>query len=274
MSVKYFSWIPNPKITGNSEQKIKSDTLDSVIVNSKFMKIRLASDGEQIKKYESEYTIFEFNVKPGVHSFSQPEDIEFPLELAYAYSIDLLENISLNNKFSTLLYLKSPISLVDALFSLDNRVSLPFLVRRPGKTLFSAVYQLTSIFGNLLTSLETVSDQYEDYVENALYTFRENVINPLRQQEESTLPDDLIRVLDRAEDLHSIITNQIFNIRERYRAYSRLLVPLIHFAYIKSDLMSSLSVKHEPNSISYKINTPIELDSASLASFVAKGLED
>ena len=152
MSVKYFSWIPNPKIIGNSEQKIQSDTLDSVIVTSEFLKIRLANDRDQTSKNESEYTIFEFNVKPGIHSFSQPEDIEFPLELAYAYSIDLLENFSLNNKLSTILYMKPPKSMVDVLFSLDNRVSLPFLVRRPGKTLFSAVYQLTSILSLISTS--------------------------------------------------------------------------------------------------------------------------
>lgn len=276
MTSNNFSWIPNVKITGSNQQKIDSTTLESINVDSTSVKIILDKNYAQNKGYATEYSIFEFNTKPGIHIFNQPEDEEFPIELSYAYSIDLLEEISIQNKLSTILYSEQPKSFIGAFFALNNKVSLPFLVRRPDKTLFSGVYLFTSIYGNLLTSLESVTDQYEDYIENALYTFSENVIQPLQDTQDHTrLPDDLIRVLDRAEDLYSIILDQIVHIRDRYRAYSRLLVPLIHYAYLKSDLESSMTIEYESDStIKYSIKTPRELESKILASILAEKLAD
>jgi hypothetical protein len=275
MNLSYFSWIPNVEVKGSSTQKIESTTLDSIIVNSKSIKIILNEAYAQKSQNRIDHDIINFNIKPGIHSFSQPEETQFPLELAYAYSIDLLENLSIQKSYSTIIYSHLPNSLVDGLFGLNKKAWLPFLVRRPNKTLYSSVFLMTPISGNLLTSLEAVSDQYEDYIENALYTFNRNVIKPLQKQEASNSPEDLIRVLDRTEDLYSIIVTQLSNIRDRYRAFSRLIVPLIHYANLKSDLEDSVSFSHDSeSSFNYEIKTPLEVESTSIATFLAKKLAD
>ena len=126
-----------------------------------------------------------------------------------------------------------------------------------------------------MAPIEILSDQYEDYIENALYSFLLNVSKPQREKEheEYVKSQELLKVLDRIEDLSQIITTQLDNVRERYRAFSRVIVPLIQLANMKKKISDSIKVEVTKNTINYQLLYPAEISSEDLAHYVANKLK-
>lgn len=269
--MKYFSCVPNFEIVGTAEVPVQSAALEKVVVTPELVQV-YHQDGREFK-------ILELGISPGIHLFHEPspDAVDFPLELMWAGSIDLLEGVAKKNRCQILLYPKQPQSFVDGFYGLNDRAWLPFQVRRSDKSLYSYVFLLTPVHGNLLVPLETLSDQYEDYIENALQTFVENVVYPLRSGEATDYsPEVLTRVLDRSEDLAQIVGAQLDYIRERFRSFSRLVVPLIHYANLKSLVQSSVELNHkvEGQAVTYNIKTPLKIDAEPLAQYLSSCLAD
>ena len=266
-----FSFLPLVKVIGKTEIQVNSTMVERVIVTEADIKFKLKhSESKEVK-------LIEFDTKQGIHTLH--DDIGLPIELFSMTTIDFLEAISSKYKLSTILLEESNSNMnFVEIFSFmgDNKIYLPFQVRKPStKTLYSSVFNLMPIKSNLMSPIEVLSDQYEDYLENALYSFLLNVSKPYREKEHQELikSQELLKVLDRIEDLSQIMTGQIDNIRERYRAFSRIMVPLIQLANIKKKIGDSIQMEFSKNSISYNLKYPIEIPSEELAQFIANRIK-
>lgn len=269
ITMTYFSFLPLVKIDGKTEFNVDSKIVDKIIVNSKEVKFKLNKS-----QNTKEITMIDFSNKKGfngIHTFYGSEKIaEYPLELMFSASIDILEDISTQFGVSTLVYNEENLPkehLIEILYALNDKIYLPFQVRRPStKTLFSNVFTLTPVTGTLMYPIEMLSDKYEDFIENALLTFIYNVSEPLKWNANP----DIKQFIKRLDDLASIITGQIDNIRDRSFQYSRIIVPLIHFANIKKQISKSISIDSiSKNTVSYSFNYPVEIKAEDLAYFLS-----
>jgi hypothetical protein len=194
-------------------------------------------------------------------------------------TIDFLDGISSKFNLSTILFddsIKNELNFAEIFLFLSDKMYLPFQVRRPStRTLFSSVFNLIPVKSNLMVPIEVLSDQYEDYLENALYSFLLNVSKPLRETEHQDMikTHELLKVLDRFEDLSQIITTQVDYIRERYRSFSRVIVPLIQLANLKKKISDSIQTEVTKHSISYTLKYPIEISSDELAEYLLNKLK-
>ena len=267
-----FSFLPLVKITGKTELPVTSQFIDRIIVNEAEIKFKLKqSDTKEVK-------LLDFNVNPGINLLH--DQIEtLPLELMFMTTIDFLEAISAKYKLSTIIFdesIHSELNFVSTFLFLEDKLYLPFQLRRPStKTIYSSVFNLMPVKSNLMSPIEVLSDQYEDYMENALYSFLLNVSKPYREKEHEEMikSQELLKVLDRIEDLSQILTGQIDNIRERYRAFSRIIVPLIQLANLKKKISDSIISDVSKNSISYHLHYPIEIPSDELATYISNRLK-
>ena len=268
----YFSFLPLIKVTGKTELPIlNSPVLDKLFVSDSQIKFKLKN-----LENSKDIILVNFDVKPGLH-YLDDEIENLPLELSFTSTIDFLDGLSTKFDLSTILMddQKENFDFVETFLFFSDKVYLPFQVRRPStKTLFSSVFTIMPIKSNLMSPIEVMSDQYEDYIENALYSFLLNVSKPLREKEHEELINsrELLKVLDRIEDLSQILTGQIDNIRERYRAFSRIMVPLIQLANIKKKISDSISINVSKNTISYKLQYPREVSSDDIAEYISNRL--
>lgn len=268
-----FAFLPLMKITGNVELEINdSPVVDKLIVNESQIKFKLKEHDQR-----GDLVLIDFNVKTGVHVVH--DEIEnLPLELTFTTTIDFLDSLSSRFDLSTVL-LDEPLESLDfvkTFLFFGDKVFLPFQVRKPStKTIFSSVYNLRPIKANLMSPIEVLSDQYEDYLENALYSFLLNVSKPLREKEYEDMikSQELLKVLDRIEDLSQIMTKQVDNIRERYRAFSRIMVPLIKLANLKKRVSDSVKLEYSNSQISYTLQYPKEIASEELAEFIVNKMK-
>ncbi len=269
-----FVFLPLIKIIGKVELDIiDSPVVEKLIINESLIKFKLKEN--QLQK---ELVLMNFNVKPGIHVIH--DEVEnLPLELMFTTTIDFLDSLSIKFGLSSIL-LEEPIESLDfvkTFLFFGDKVYLPFQVRKPStKTIFSSVYNLIPIKSNLMSPIEVLSDQYEDYLENALYSFLLNVSKPLREKEHEDLikSQELLKVLDRIEDLSQIMTKQIENIRERYRAFSRIMVPLIQLANLKKKISDSVKLEYSKNNVSYQLQYPKEIASEELAEFIINKMKN
>jgi len=267
-----FTFLPLVKITGKSELPVTSQFVDRIVVNEDEIKFKLKNSATK------EIKLLNFNVNPGIN-FLQDQNAELPLELMFTTTIDFLERISTKYKLSTIIFNESDVSqinFVETFLFLGDKLYLPFQLRRPStRSIYSSVYSLQPVKSNIMSPIEVLSDQYEDYLENALYSFLLNVSKPHREKEyeEMIKSQELLKVLDRFEDLSQILSGQIDNIRERYRAFSRIMVPLIQLANLKKKISDSLKLDVGKNSISYHLNYSVEIPSEDLASYIANELK-
>lgn len=269
-----FSFLPLVKIVGKTELKVESSpTVDKIVVNEKHIKFVLKDQRNQ-----QEVTLIDFNKYPGINQLND-QIPSLPLELMFMTTIDFLDGISTKHGLSTIILdeaiYPNP-NFAEIFLFFGERLLLPFQIRRPStRTIYSSVYNLVPVKSSLLNPIETLSDQYEDYLENALYSFLLNVSKPLREREyeEMIKNQELLKVLDRIEDLSQILTTQIENIRERYRSFSRIIVPLIQLANLKKKISDSVNIDVSKNSISYSLKYPIEISSEELARHVLNKLK-
>lgn len=269
-----FSFLPLFKIIGQTELKVDSSTVvENIIVDESGIKFTI-KEGNNSKTV----TLIDFYVKPGIN-YLHDQIPNLPLELMFMTTIDFLDSISTKYKLSTIIFdgeIKDNSNFIETFLFFGDRLYLPFQVRRPStKTLYSSVYNLIPVKSNLMLPLEALSDQYEDYLDNALYSFLLNVSKPLREKEHEDMikSQELLKVLDRIEDLSQILTGQIENIRKRYRSFSRIIVPLIQLANLKKNIFDSIKVKVEEEKISYSLNYPVEIPSNELATLVLNKLK-
>ena len=176
-----FSFLPLINIIGKTELEVDSSTfVEKIIVNQSGIKFIIKDETKS-----KEVTLIDLYVKPGINLLHE-EIPNLPLELMFMTTIDFLDSISTKYKLSTIIFdEKEPSNLdfVEIFLFFGERLHLPFQVRRPStKTLYSSVYNLIPVRSNLMLPLEALSDQYEDYLENALYSFLLNVSKPLREK--------------------------------------------------------------------------------------------
>lgn len=267
-----FSFLPLVKVIGKTEMTVEnSPVVDKIIVNDAVIKFKLKEGSSTLK----EFTLVNFSSKPGINQIH--DEIEnLPLELMFTTTIDFLDSFSNKFNLSTILFEENTSDNFIEIFLLTgDKLFLPFQLRRPStKTIYSSVFNLMPVKSNLMAPIEVLSDQYEDYIENALYSFLLNVSKPLREKEheEYIKSQELLKVLDRIEDLSQIITGQVDNIHERYRAFSRVIAPLIALANLKKKVSDSIKIEFAKNTISYNLQYPIELKSDEIAEYIGNKL--
>ncbi len=161
-----FSFLPLIKIVGKTEMVVaNSPVVEKIIVNDSYIKFKLK---ESLARQE--ITLLDFNIKSGINELHD-EIEDLPLELIFTTTIDFLDGFSNKFNLSTILFDEASPSdnFVETFLFIGDRVYLPFQVRKPStKTLYSSVFTLLPIKANLMAPIEVLSDQYEDYIENAL----------------------------------------------------------------------------------------------------------
>lgn len=268
-----FSFLPLIKIIGRTEMSVEnSPVVEKIIVDDSQIKFKLKESTNL-----QEVILLDFNIRPGINELHD-EIVKLPLELMFTTTIDFLDAFSNKFDLSTVLFdeTSSNNNFVETFLYIGERVYLPFQVRKPStKTLYSSVFTLLPIRSNLMAPIEVLSDQYEDYIENALYSFLLNVSKPIREKEheEYVKSQELLKVLDRIEDLSQIVTAQLNNVKERYRAFSRVMAPLIASANLKKKISDSIKVEITKDAISYQLQYPVEITSNEIAEFIVNRLK-
>ena len=158
-----------------------------------------------------------------------------------------------------ILYYKNPYGLEDLLNIGMYRLFLPFHVRAANKNIFPNVFQMIPIEGNILSPLETITEQNEDYIRNALSTF-------------ASITDKE----DRFDQLETIIYNELDKIEERFRIFSRIVVPVVHDVAIRKRLEHNIVIKRKEqqgqNEFSSKASKKI--NAKEIAEKIQKNLQD
>ena len=112
-----------------------------------------------------------------------------------------------------------------------------------------------------------MTDQYEDYIDNALLSFLHNVAQPLKYNPTNI---NFPQFAKRLEDLTTIITSQIDKIRDRSFQFNRLILPIVHYAKLKKDITESIVINNiTNNSISYSFKYPAEIKADDLTYFLS-----
>ena len=247
--MRYFSIIPVPEfIDEPNKLSIEGEIFDTIECNKKWIKIKFNDEYATKKGYDKEYTIVEFNVIPGVHSWIEENS---PLELLWTASADFLESLGKNH--NVYLYQSKPIGL-EALISMEDssKVYLPFQVRGANKALFPNIFNMVHVGNSFLSPLESISEQPEDYIRNAMFTFHKNVV-PTGE-------------IQRFYELMDVVIPEVEKIEERFRILTRIISPLVHFIVLKKNLSKSLEIKHDKSnnySLNYKNASKISLKEVS-----------
>ncbi|HKZ41003.1 MAG TPA: hypothetical protein VJ044_08575 [Candidatus Hodarchaeales archaeon] len=209
-------------------------------------------------KLGRDYTIITWDVKPGIHAWIE-ENI--PLELIWTASADFIAEVF--KVQSVYLYSKIPNGIETLLSIGSQRFLLPFQVRGSKKILFHNVFQMLALEGNLLSPLETISELPEEYIRNAVATFSSNVV-----------PAGGSMVASRFPELDSIISIELEKIEERFRIETRILVPVVHLATLRSDFSRTVETKYRDGQYSFIPKSTMKISAEALATTIAAKLED
>ncbi|OLS26185.1 MAG: hypothetical protein HeimC3_10550 [Candidatus Heimdallarchaeota archaeon LC_3] len=247
--MRYFSIVPVPEfIDEPNKVKIDGEIFDEIECTKKWIKIKFDDEYASEKGYDKEYIIVEFNVLPGVHSWIEENT---PLELLWTASADFLESLGKNH--NVYLYHSKPNGLESLLTMEDaSKLLLPFQVRGANKALFPNIFSMVHIENSFLSPLEMISEQPEDYIRNAMFTFHKNVV-----------PTGEIK---RFYELMDVVIPEVEKIEERFRILTRIISPLVHFIVLKKDLSKSLEIKRGKNNnynLDYKNASKISLKEVS-----------
>lgn len=235
-SMRYFSIIPVPEfMDAPNIVKIEGSVFEEIECTPSHIKIRFNEDYASKNGYEKEYTIVEFNIMPGIHSWIEENT---PLELLWTASADFLESFGRNHNIY--LFPKKPEGL-ESLISFENssKFYLPFQVRGSNKALFPNVFSMMMVNQSFLSPLESISEVPEDHIRNAIFTYYKNVVPS----------GDTSRFVD----LMEVIVPEIEKIEERFRILTRIISPLVHYIVLKKDLSNCLTVIKEKDK-NYTVN--------------------
>lgn len=215
------------------------DILESVRVNSEGIFVIFSDELVENKSIDKECVLVKWNVLPNVHQLKGPEN--FPLESLPLCSVDVLELMATKLNLDIIL-MKDP--KIGNYFDFYVGHKLPFAVRKSNKSIYKHIYRLEEVSGQLLSSIMSYSEDYDEFINNAIKTFKGNILEPTLKTisdlpiykedndkwKTESIPivyEDLARIGTQTDWLIQILESQVENIRERYRALMRIVLPVI-----------------------------------------------
>ena len=283
----YFAIIPPIEIIDEATIEIDgnlSSIIKSISIDKKSVKIEV-SDAIESNVDKKIYEVIKWNYLPHVHEMCGPENL--PLELLPICSIDFLELLSSEFKFDVILVNNPKIG---NYFDFYVGLCLPFAVRRANKTIFRHISKLETIYPDLLSSLMAHSDDYDDFMNNALYTFRDNILNPTLQTiqeipihkesdeewQTKSVPivyEDLIKIITQTDWLVQIMESQFNNVKERYRSLMRLVLPVIQRERLNDTLQKYVTLEITSTGINLKVIKKEIMDSKKVGETLIEHLK-
>jgi hypothetical protein len=188
---------------------------------------------------KKEYLVIKWNVLPQIHQVEGPEDL--PLEILPVCSVDTLDLLASTLNLD-ILVLDKPT--VGNYFDFFVGHKYPFAIRGADKSIYRNVSKLEGVKSDLLTSLASYGEDYDEFITNALSTFKSNVLAPTlrtlndlpisKESDEvwqnESIPvvfEDLMQIVTQTDWLVQIVDSQLMNIKERYRALMRIVLPIV-----------------------------------------------
>jgi hypothetical protein len=277
-----FSFVPPLRIAGEYEDSVQSDIVETIKVAPHELQVSIPQSIADRHNCPRKFRILAFN-RDHIHETVDPEAI--PYEIASLASVELFED--LGKKTNSYIVLHEEGRPTEGYLRLFFGEYLLFAVRSPRKTLYERVFQLLPVSAQLFAQLEQGGDPYEEYIENALLTFRDHVLAPTRVSVEEALEfgttdlqrtevlrGTVVKALGRATDLISIISDQIIATSERARGFTRLVLPFLHSYTIRSILKNYVDIAKSTGRMSLRIEQEQETPAKSIFETVQRIVEE
>ncbi|MHA2272713.1 MAG: hypothetical protein ACXACI_12685 [Candidatus Hodarchaeales archaeon] len=276
-----FSFVPPLRITGEFEDSVQSDIAETIKVAPHELTISIPQAIVDKHDCPPTFRIFAFN-QDHIHEKIDPETI--PYEIASLASVELFDDLA--RKTNSYVVFHNHERPTEGYLRLFLGEFLPFAVRSPRKTLYERVFQLLPVSGQLFAHLDQGGEPYEEYIENALVTFRDHVIEPTREtveealefgiadlQRTEVLRGNVMKALDRATDLISIVADQTSAIGERARGFTRLVLPFLHSYTIRSLLSDYAELTKSTARVALRITQEKEIPAKDIFEVVQQIVE-
>ncbi len=275
-----FSFIPPLKIVGEYEDSIQSDVAESIKVAPHELRVTIPNFISEKHQCENTFRVFSLN-EDHIHDNIDPETL--PYEIMPLSSVEMFENIALKTNSYVIMHRRDRPT--EGYLRLYLGEYLPFAVRSATKTLYERVYELLPVSGQLFASLENGGTPYEEHIENTLVTFRNHVLEPAKisveealefgtadLQRTEVLRGTVMKALDRASDLISIVLAQTVAINERSRGFTRIVLPFLHSYTLRSVLAEYMELSRSTGRVSLRIHQEKEVPAKAIFEVVKKML--
>lgn len=262
-----FSFIPPIRIVGEYEDSPDSDVAETVKVTPYELKVSVPELIASKHNCPTTFRIFAFN-KDHMHENVDPEIL--PYELMGLSSVEMFEFIA--KKIDSYVVFYGEEHPMEGYLRFFLGEYLPFAIRSARKTLYERVFQMLPVSGEFFAPLEQSGEPFEEYIENALMTYRDYVLEPTRMSVEEALEfgtadlqrtevlrGSVMKALDRVSDLISIVSERLFSISERSRGFTRIVLPLLHSYTLRSHLKDYTEIYLSSGRISLKIDREKEV---------------
>lgn len=276
-----FSFVPPLRIAGEFEDSVQSDIAETIKVAPHELTISIPQPIIDKHDCPTIFRILAFN-EDHIHENIDPETI--PYEIASLASVELFDDLA--RKTNSYIVLHDHERPTEGYLRLFLGEFLPFAVRSPRKTLYERVFQLLPVSGQLFAHLEQGGEPYEEFIENALVTFRDHVIEPTRKtveealefgiadlQRTEVLRGSVVKALNRATDLISIVADQTNAIHERARGFTRLVLPFLHSYTIRSLLSEYAELTKSTARVALRITQEKEIPAKDIFEVVQRIVE-
>ncbi|MHA2296363.1 MAG: hypothetical protein ACXADA_10090 [Candidatus Hodarchaeales archaeon] len=292
--MRYLSFVPPLTINGSIEVETSSSLIKKVKVTSSFIELDLVDEFYEESRKNNEnisktLRILTLNSQEQVH---QRIDIDVvPLELLYFTSIEFVDDLGIMLDSYILLYPDKP---KNGFFNLFFTDSIAGLIQVPDSGFRYSRTHLLTPFKNLLLSLKVYSDPYEEYIENAIGSFQENILKPARttideiMKRSKDIPvdeietnsvkiqrADLLTLINQTSNLVTILNNEIILLKEKDRIHSHLIDSINAHTKLLSMLSEHINLEFEFDKMSFKckIIQPMVVEPQKIADFFVKKIK-
>lgn len=277
-----FSFVPPLRIVGEMKDSVQSDIVESIKVAPHELSVSIPKSIADKHDCPTTFRILAFN-EDHIHEKIDPETI--PYEIATLSSVELFEKLA--RKTDSYVVLHDDDRPAEGYLRFFLTEYLPFAVRSPRKTLYERVFQLLPVTGQLFAHLELGGRPYEEYIENALLTYRDHVLKPTRVSVEDALEfgtadlqrtevlrGTVMKALERADDLITIINEQTIAINERARGFTRLVLPFLHSYTLSSVLKEYAEFSKSTGRASFRITREKEVPAKAIFETIQRIVEE
>lgn len=265
----FFTLFPPITIHGSEESELSLEGLEilkRVRVSPEKVTIFLETDG-----HSQQYDIITFNTPTlDVHRRIDPEETEeeFPIELMPLVTIEFLEMLALKIEGYTLISDQPPEVGFGEFWRGDR---YPISIRGSTRELYPNVAELRTMRKDYIVALESLLNiDFEQQLENSVATFIDNVLQPMSDtlnelfekrrdldSDESVINiigSEFKRLINRSEDLISIVKYNMNQTSERNKAYLRLTLPLMAKQALIENYEEYFELERQENTVRIQIN--------------------
>lgn len=290
--MRQLSFIPPLVINDTSVLETDSDLIKKITVSSTGIELELNNEYfDEIKgEYQDLQQVLEIvSFNSGTHIHNRVDIDIVPLELLYFSSIDFVEDLGEILKANILLYSDEPKNGYFELFFTNSATSLiqkPDTGRQYGRT------HVLMPIANMMASLSLYSDSYEEYIENALSSFRENILKPakttideiMKRSKDIAVDEmeitsikiqraDLLTLIKQTTNLVTIINSEATLLKEKDRTHSHLIDSMKAQNKLLSILKDHVKLDIDNVAIKGTIVNPSVVEAKLIADFIAKKID-